>query len=98
MFGLTGNKERRTNDQSLWLQVEPRVVEAFTGRGPLLRHHLQHGQKEVSEVAGIFVCPAVLLHQHVKQGPRLELSDMPQLTCTEARESMSVMASEDVRN
>lgn len=67
--------------KSLWLQIEPGVVEAFTGRGPLLRHHLQHGQKEVSEMAGVLVRPAVLLHQHVKQGPWLQLSDVSQFTC-----------------
>lgn len=66
---------------SLWLRGQPGVVEAFAGRGSLLRHHLKHGQKEVSEVAGVFMRPAVLLHQHVKQGPRLQLSDVPQLTC-----------------
>lgn len=59
------------SDQRLWLRVDPGVVEAFAGRGPLLGHHLQHGQKEVGEVAGVFVRPAVLLYQHVKQGPRL---------------------------
>lgn len=67
--------------QCLWLGVEPRVIEAFASRGPLLRHHLQHGQKEVSELTGVFVRPAVLLHQHVKQGPRLQLGDVPQFTC-----------------
>ena len=57
------------------------MVEAIAGRGPLLGHHLQHGQKEVSEVTGVLVRPAILLHQHVKQGPRLQLGDVPQFTC-----------------
>lgn len=83
MFGLTveGDKGRTAFDQRLWLRVDPGVVEAFAGRSPLLRHHLQHGQEEVGEVAGVFVRPAVLLHQHVKQGPRLQLGDVSQLTC-----------------
>lgn len=68
------------------------MVEAFTGRGPLLRHHLQHGQKEVGEVAGVFVRPAVLLHQHIKQGPRLKLGDVPQLTCRGREGEESLMA------
>lgn len=57
------------------------MVEAFARRGPLLGHHLQHGQQEVREVAGVFLRPAVLLHQHVEQRPRLQLGDVPELTC-----------------
>lgn len=72
-------KKKRTSERWLGLRVDPGMIEAFGGRGPLLRHHLQHGQEEVGEVAGVFVWPAVLLHQHVKQGPGLELGDVPQL-------------------
>lgn len=56
--------------ENLWLRVEPGVVETFAGRGPLLRHHLQHRQKEVCEVSGILMQPAIFLYQHIKQGPR----------------------------
>lgn len=57
-FGLTVGRmraRRRASDKSLWLRVDPGMVEAFAGRGPLFRHHLQHGQEEVGEVAGVFV-------------------------------------------
>lgn len=91
-FGLTVGRtreRRRASDKSLWLRVDPGVVEAFTGRGPFFRHHLQHGQEEVGEVASIFVRPAVLLYQNVKQGPGLQLGDVPQLTCRGQKEEES---------
>lgn len=62
------------------LRVEPGVAEAVPSRGPLFGDHLQHGQQEVGEVAGILRGPAILLHQHIKQGPGLQLGDVPQLT------------------
>lgn len=63
------------------LGVDPGVAEAVPRRGPFLGHHFQHGQQEVGEVAGVFVRPSVLLHQHVEQRPRLQLGDVPQLAC-----------------
>lgn len=66
-----------------WLRVEPRVVEAFARSRPLLWHHLQHGQQELGEVGGVFVSPAVLLHQYVEKRPRLQLGDVPKFACGE---------------
>lgn len=63
------------------LEGEPGVAQAVCGCGSFLRDQLQHGQEEVSEALGLFVGPLVLLHQHLQQTPRLQLSDVFQITC-----------------
>lgn len=92
-----GDEGKRVSERRSWLRVDPGVVEAFAGRGPLLGHHLQHGKQEVGEVSGVFVRPAVLLHQHVEQRPRLQLGDVPQLACRGQEGAESVTAQEKVK-
>lgn len=79
--GGAGGGVEKQEEQQEQLGVDPGVAQAVPRRGPLLRHHLQHGQQEVGEVAGVLVRPAVLLHQYVEQRPRLQLGDVPQLAC-----------------
>lgn len=72
-----GEEEEREEQ----LGVDPRVAEAVACRGSLLGYHLQHGQQEMGEVAGVLVRPSVLFNQHVEQRPRLQLGDVSQLAC-----------------
>lgn len=64
--------------QDLW--VEPGVLEAVGGAGPLFRDVLHHGQQEGAELCCLFQGPLVFLHEHLIQTPVLEVVDVPQLS------------------
>lgn len=62
------------------LCAQPGVLQALGGRGPALGLQLQHGQQEVAELGGLVQGPLVLLQQNLKEAPRLQVGDVPQLT------------------
>lgn len=63
------------------LGIQPRVPEALSGGGSLLRNKLQHGEQEICEAGGLFLGPLILLHQNLQKAPRLQLGDVFQVTC-----------------
>lgn len=63
------------------LRREPGVAEALGSRSSFLGNQIQHGEEEAAEALRVLPLPLVLLHQDVQKPPRLQLSDVPQLTC-----------------
>lgn len=59
------------------LRAEPSVLQALRRRGPALRLQLQHGQQEVAELGSLIQGPLVLLQQHLKNAPGLQVGDVP---------------------
>lgn len=53
--------------------------EALSCCGPPFRHQVQHGQQKAAETVRLLFGPLVLFYQDVKQTPRLQLGDVPQI-------------------
>lgn len=60
------------------------MAQALCGRGSLLWDQLQHGDQEVGEAFGFFAGPLVLVYQHLKQTPGLQLGNVLQITCRQS--------------
>ena len=66
-----------------WGFAQPRVAETIQGSGPLVGIKLQHGDQEAGKGLRIFGLPLILLSEHLKQPPWLQLADVAQLSCTQ---------------
>lgn len=65
----------------LWpLGGDPGVAEAFGSSSSFLGDQVQHGQKEAGKALSFLPLPVVLLHQDIQEPPRLQLTDVPQVT------------------
>lgn len=62
------------------------MLQAFCRSSSFLWYKFQHGEEEVAELSRLLQRPLVLLQQHLEQSPRLQVTDVPQLTCMHGRE------------
>lgn len=77
---LERGRKERCKCRSCPLEGEPRVAQALSCSGSLLRDQLQHGEQEVCEALCLFPGPLVLVDQYLQQTPRLQLCDVFQVT------------------
>lgn len=53
--------------------------EALGCGGSSFRHQVQHGKQEAAERVGFLFGPLILFYQDIKQTPRLQLGDVPEI-------------------
>lgn len=53
--------------------------EALGCGGSSFRHQVQHGKQEAAERVGLLFGPLILFYQDIKQTPRLQLGDVPEI-------------------
>lgn len=56
------------------------MTEALRSRCSFLWDEVQHREEEVGEILGFLSVPFVLFDQHVRQTPRFQFGDVPQVT------------------
>ena len=65
--------------------LQPRMLKAVGGGDAHVCVEMEHRDEEAGEVVGAPPAPLVLVDEHVCQRPRLQLRDVPQLTCVQTR-------------
>lgn len=62
------------------LEGKPSVSQTVGSSGSFLWQELQHRKQEISEGLGLLTRPLVFIHQNLQQTPRLQFSDVLQVT------------------